>query len=116
MSDNDVVGLHRAVVALVTDDEARQSWLCDPEAFTAPRVEGPAAGALSRIDAIGLQAFTLSHVAKKDRFDYLHKLHHELEDRKASERAAKEGSDHDHLHGHSHDHPHEHGHSHGAPV
>jgi hypothetical protein len=34
MSDNDVVGLHRAVVALVTDDEARQSWLCDPEAFT----------------------------------------------------------------------------------
>jgi len=122
-SVHDVVGLQRGVVELVTDDAARAAWTADPEGFAAARLSGPAAKVLAGIDPSGLEAMTLSHVAKKDRFDYLHRLHHELEDRKRAEAAAGEGTgstvptDHDHGHGHDHDHDgnghHEHPHTHG---
>jgi hypothetical protein len=103
---NDLVGLQRAVVELVTDDGARSAWRDDPVGFAAVRLSGPAAEVLARVDPAGMQAMTLSHVAKKERFDYLHRLHHELEDRKAADRRERE-----HAGSHSgHDHPHGNGH------
>ena len=89
MAANDLIGLQRAVVELVTDDGARAARDADPAGYAAMRLSGPAADVLAGIDPAGLQAMTLSHVAKKERFDYLHRLHHELEDRKAAERSER---------------------------
>jgi hypothetical protein len=103
---NDLIGLQRAVVELVTDDDARAARNSDPAGYAATRLSGPAADVLAGIDPAGLQAMTLSHVAKKERFDYLHRLHHELEDRKAAERSGRAHV----VDGHGHDHPHGEGH------
>jgi hypothetical protein len=84
---NDVAGLQRAVVELVTDDDARAGWMSDPGGFAALRLTGPAAEVLVAIDPGGIQAMAMSHFTKKARFDYLHRLHHELEARKAAEAA-----------------------------
>lgn len=106
MPTRDLIGLQRAVVELVTDDGARSTWRDDPTGFAAQRLSGPAADALARVDPAGMQAMTLSHVAKKDRFDHLHRLHHEFEDRKAAERREKEqaGSESGHHHPHGDGH------------
>jgi hypothetical protein len=121
VADNDVIGLQRAVVVLVTDDDAREAFVADPSGYAAGRLSGSAAVALAGVDPVGVQAFTLSHVAKKARFDHLHQLHHELEARKAAEAAEREAHSHDHDHGHhAHDHghdEHDHGHEdHGHPT
>lgn len=110
---NDVIGLQRAVVEIVTDDGARGEWLADPRGFADRRLSGSAATALAGISPLGMQAMTLSHVAKKDRFDHLHRLHHELEARKAAE-----GRGHDAVHDGGAHHRHgdaAHGHTHGDP-
>jgi hypothetical protein len=125
-SANDVIGLQRAIVELVTEDDARAAWMSDPHGYSDRRLSGPAARALARVDPSGMQAMTLSHVAKKERFDYFHKLHHDLEARKAAQ--AGEGApasspgephhDHDHdgpdgPHSHAPQHQHEPGADHG---
>jgi hypothetical protein len=103
---NDLMGLQRAVVELVTDDGARAARNADPAGYAATRLSGPAADALAGIDPAGLEAMTLSHVAKKERFDHLHRLHHELEARKAAERSGRAQL----VDGHAHHHPHGEGH------
>ena len=105
MAENDLKGLQRAVVELVTDDGARRAWNADPVGFAAARLSGSAAATVATISPAGLEAMTLSHVAKKERFDYLHRLHHELEAKKEAERrdqATTAGNGHYHGHGGSH--------------
>jgi hypothetical protein len=117
MSSNDVVGLQRAIVELVTDDEARAAWMSGPRDYSAARLNGPAANVLAQVDPSGLQAMTMSHVAKKARFDHLHRLHHELEARKAASAAPEAAAEgpatavHRHRAGEGH-HPHTHGDGH----
>ncbi len=109
MAENDLKGLQRAVVELVTDDGARRAWNADPVGFAAARLSGSAAATVATISPAGLEAMTLSHVAKKERFDHLHRLHHELEAKKAAERdgAAVAGNGHEHGHGGNHHSHHE---------
>jgi len=105
VAENDLIGLQRAVVELVTDDGARAAWNADPAGFAAARLSGSAAAAVATINPAGLEAMTLSHVAKKERFDYLHRLHHELEAKKAAEHrdgASVAGNGHRHSHGGNH--------------
>jgi len=70
---------------------------------------------ISRLDPAGIEAMAASHAAKKERFDELHKRHHDYEDAKAARRAAVGGS-HEHEHDHDHDHDHDHGHRPGEAV
>ena len=115
-SPNDVVGLQRAVVAVVTDDDARSAWMSDPHGFATSRLSGAAAEALARIDPSGVKAMTMSHVTKKARFDRLHRLHHELEARRAEaavgghEHAQTDEHPHTSGHPHTHERPHTNGH------
>jgi hypothetical protein len=117
---NDVVGLQRVVADLILDDNERRQWEADPTGYASRRLPAPAARALARLDPVGFRAMARSHSAKKERFDHLHRLHHEYEDQKAARRAAAAGHtheghshhDHDHPHDHDHDHTHDHTHDH----
>jgi len=107
----DVVGAQRAVAELVLDPEARAAWRADPAGW-ASGLDPDVAAMIARLDPAGLEAMAASHAVKKDRFDELHKRHHDYEDAKAARRAAH---DHDHGHDHPHDHDHGHPHDHGSP-
>jgi hypothetical protein len=106
----DVIATQRVIASLLLDDAARREWEADPSGFASARLAGEEAAMVAGLDRAGVEAMTRSHLVKKERFDYLHKLHHQYEDRKAAERAA---SAHPHPADHDHDHQAGHPHHHG---
>jgi hypothetical protein len=113
---NDVIEGQRAIAALLLDEDERLAWQADPQSYAAAHLSSPAAAAMiAGLDPVGMAAMTHSHLVKKERFDYLHRLHHEHLDRLAAKAAAASGHTHDHdghAHDHAHDHDHPHDHSH----
>lgn len=108
---HDIIATQRVVADLLLDPEARRAWEDDPHGFASARLTGADDAAMvARLQPAGIEAAALSHVVKKARFDHLHRLHHEHEDRQNARRAELDGPghDHDHDHGGGHDHPHHH--------
>jgi len=104
----DVVATQQIVADLLIDPEARRAWEADPAGFASERLgQGDEAAMVASLDPAGVAAAARSHVVKKERFDYLHRLHHEHEDRKA----ARATGDHHHDHGRHPD-----GHDHRSPA
>jgi hypothetical protein len=79
------------------DDDARGAWRADPTGYSFARLDGDAATMVAGLDPVGLEAMAQSHLTKKDRFDYFHRLHHEHLDRQA-------GLAHTHADGTTHAH------------
>jgi hypothetical protein len=122
----DVVAAQQVLADLVLDDDARNEWESDPTAYARSRLGPAEAAMIAGLDPVGIRAMAQSHAVKKERFDFLHQVHHAYEDAKAERagHAHEHGPDgHTHEHGadgHTHDgHTHEHGadghtHEHGA--
>ncbi|HUO49085.1 MAG TPA: hypothetical protein VMU09_09650 [Acidimicrobiales bacterium] len=102
---NDVVATQRVVADLVLDEHERRAWASDPAAYAAARLGPDEAAMVAGLDPRGIEAMALSHTVKRERFDFLHRAHHDHERTKAA-RAA--GSHHDHDHDHDHDNDHHH--------
>lgn len=92
------------------DDEARRAWGDDPAGYASARLAGDEARMVAGLDPVGLEAMAHSHLAKKDRFDYFHRLHHEHLDREAGltpTHTHTDGNTHTHTHADGTTHSHE---------
>jgi len=115
----DVIATQRVIATLLLDEDERMAWQSDPSGYAATRLPPEEAAMIARLDPLGMAAMTHSHLVKKERFDYLHRLHHEHMDRQAASAGVGhlgDGHAHDdsHTDGHTNGHMNGHGHDHDA--
>jgi hypothetical protein len=109
----DIVAAQRAVATLVWHEDERSAWRDDPQGWAASRLAPEEAAMIAGLSPRGVEAMSRSYLGKKERFDFLHKVHHDYEHLKEQRAAAAGAHAHDgHVHPHSHDHPHDHDHDH----
>lgn len=103
----DIVAAQRAVASLILEENERAAWRDDPQGWAAARLEPDAAAMIAGLSPRGVEAMAMSYLGKKDRFDYLHKVHHDYEHLKEARAAGAAGSHTHDGHPHTHDHDHE---------